>query len=353
MINSFSIPFNYKLSNQDIQNFLFFLNNYNDLIFDIYVGVNIKPFLIDAMNLNSFDENKFDFVLKICEEFNIPISLTFNNICVSPSYKNYNIFVNELKFFLKKYIKRKIKWHFTIPFTLWLKFGFKNDIENFLNDSVLIKNTILWNLNDPSKIAKQFEEGFDYINIDRNLMRNVDILSEIKNMKQIMEKKLNKKLYISLLANESCEGNCSIQNDHFIYNLNENKEKFFENKQIRVESCYYKDKINPRLYLLKSANLIPEKEEFEYYKKYIDVFKMHGRENIFVFNQTIDLIKNINNDDKKLAYKYIEMFDDITEYNKFKKVIKNCKFYCYKCNFCDEIVENFEFKKNKNEIKLF
>jgi len=351
--NSFSIPFNYNLKEYEI--FESFLKDYKKYIFDIYIGCNIDPFKQDAMGLSNNDLNKnFLFIINLGEKYNIPISLTFNNICISSSYENYKKFIINLQKLLKSFKHKKVKWHFTIPFTLWLKFGFRQEIEKFLNQKILIKNTILWNLNDPAKIAKQFEEGFDYINLDRNLVRNTDLLKEIQKMKKILEKKLNKNLYISILANESCEGNCSIQNDHFIYNLNKKDKNFFEDDINRLKSCFYKDQINPRLYLLKTANIIPEQEEYSYYKEYIDVFKMHGRENLFVFFQTLQIIQNIITNNNNLAQKYQEIFSN-DDYNEYKKIIKNCKFRCYNCNYCDEKVKLFEKNKSKKlkEIKLF
>jgi hypothetical protein len=364
----FSLPFNYQILNDsNLFNKLIHTINLdskkNKSIFDIYIGGKIPPFNIDAMNLsddlNSLSEINFlklQKFFKTIELNNIPLSLTFNNICISSSFENYKLFIDNLKKYIDNILTSfdvNLNFHFTIPFTIWLKFGFRDEIEKFLNKKILIKNTILWNLTDPAKIAKQFEEGFDYINVDRNLIRNIDLLKEIKEMKNILEKKLNKKLFLSLLINENCEGNCSIQNDHFSYNLNQKNQKFFESKEIRQNSCFYKDKLNPELYLLKTANLPFDIEEFNFYLNFIDVYKLHGRESVFVFNQSLDLILDYNDNKLKYDLRYKKILKN--NYDNWKKFVRNCKFRCYKCDYCDILYEEYknEIDDHLKNFKLF
>jgi hypothetical protein len=273
----FSIPYNPFLDKEELIQFISFLKENRDLIFDVYATAYIPPFTKDAMGINTPEINTQLLInaYVIQSETGIPVSLTFNNFCVSPSYKNYLIFLENLKRLKKFYV-------LTIPHTSWLKFGLKEEMKKIVKepDKILIKNTILWKLKDPAEIYKQFEAGFDYINLDRTLLRNVDLIKEIDEARKIAEKKLGRKLYLSLLINESCEGNCPVQNDHFVYNNNrEETEPTFFHSELRKISCEKFDNENPKLYKLKSANIVQDFRELEYYAQWIDSFKLHGREN--------------------------------------------------------------------------
>jgi hypothetical protein len=341
----FSIPYNPFLDKEELIQFISFLKENKDNIFDVYTTSYLPPFTKDAMGINSLEINSQIIVNAyiIQSETGIPVSLTFNNFCVSPSYENYKEFILNLKQ-LKKF------YTLTIPHTSWLKFGLREEMKKFVenSDKILIKNTILWKLKDPSEIYKQFEAGFDYINLDRTLLRNVDLIKEIDEARKIAEKKFGKKLYLSLLINEGCEGNCPIQNDHFIYNNNREKnEPTFFNSDLRKISCEKFDNENPKLYKLKSANIIQDFREIDYYSQWIDSFKLHGRENKNVFYSSLKLIENYKNNEIDIGIKSILM----DKYDEYRNFVRNCKFKCYKCNYCEEVIQKNNFKKIKLNLK--
>ncbi len=61
-------------------------------------------------------------------------------------------------------------------------------------------------------------EGFNYINLDRDLMRDHDQLLRIKKAKEYCAE-IGKPVKISLLANEWCWGGCPIMPEHYHYNM--------------------------------------------------------------------------------------------------------------------------------------
>jgi len=287
----FSVPYNPFLSKEEILAFVSFINEHKTYIKDIYSTIRIPPFDQDAMGIEFNEEHKKLLInnSKIIEELTgVPISLTFNNICVSPSYDNYKIFIRHLKEL--KEIGLSLKSN-TIPHTSWLRFGLREEMQS-LNVNPIIKNTILHKVKTPAEVYRLFVEEFDYINVDRVLLRDIDTLKELKYVKEICQKKLNKKLYLSILINEPCEGYCPVEEDHFAYNLNKKKvsETFFHSEMKEV-SCEPKEENRSELFFLKTANLIPDEEEFNVFNEYIDVYELHGRRLLYVFYKSLKVSK--------------------------------------------------------------
>jgi len=210
----FSIPLWPGLSPEEIEKELFpFLAECGHLVNDLYFTSRIAPFDSDAMGGIIVPEERATVInnaLVISKTFSIPLSATFNDITVSPSLKNYQTFVTNFRKLYDAGVKIV-----TIPHTSWLLFGLKKEFPD-----LFVKNTILNRVQTAAEVAKLFEAGFDYINLDRELMRDERTLREIKDAKETMSKKLGKPLYTSFLYNESCEGHCPIHQDHYAYNLN-------------------------------------------------------------------------------------------------------------------------------------
>jgi hypothetical protein len=142
----------------------------------------------------------------------------------------------------------------TLPFTSWLMFG---EIQKVYPD-LYIKNTILWALSEPRQIYDAFINGFDYVNLDRNLMRSQEKLKSINEARNAAEQKLGKKLRLSLLYNESCIGNCPIQEEHYLYNTHNNPKNqpqvFFKSEMNKI-SCTQWEK-QDKSYGFKRANVV-------------------------------------------------------------------------------------------------
>ena len=201
----FSLPLNPKLDHNQFNLLLEFLSHNKDYIRDIYFTCRIAPFNQDAMG-DVFDSEPEDLIynaLIIQEQFSIPVSATFNNIQVRPDQANLDLFIENFRPLYDRGIRSA-----TIPHTTWVLTG---QIQKAFPE-LEIKNTILRGVNTAADVAKQAESGFDYINIDRDLMRNRDELIKIRKAAD----KYNIK--IALLANESCLGSCPIMDEHYHFN---------------------------------------------------------------------------------------------------------------------------------------
>ena len=326
----FSIPLNPKLNQQQSIEFVNFCKQYKDYIYDIYFTCRIAPFLQDAMGdiFIQTEDNLFaiENALAISDATGISLSATFNNIEVSPTQKNLDIWIKNFRTLYDKGIRSV-----TIPHTHWVLTGqIQTEFPN-----LFIKNTILRNAREANEVANLAKAGFHYVNLDRDLMRNHDRLKEIKKVKDKYGIK------ISLLGNEGCLGGCPVMDEHFQFNNNRISGPQYFNDPISRVSCPKWDHTDDAIEL-KTANFPPWREDWlEFLELGIDVFKMHGRESITRLYETFDIIKRFANKEEILFDKFNEYLKQTNLENKpiniWRNKIKNCKFDCWDCNYCDRV----------------
>ena len=239
-------------------------------------------------------------------ELGVSLSATFNNINVPPTLKNLNTFVENFSPVYEAGVRIA-----TIPHTIWMLQGI---IQKEFPE-LKVKNTILRNIQRPNEIVKLAEAGFYYVNLDRDLMRDHTRLKEIKKAKEYIHKNIRSDFRISLLANEGCWGNCPVQDEHFEFNFS--RESF-------QDPTYFADAISkptcPRWDLmdpagpLKVANFPPWREDWEEFLSLgIDVFKMHGREDINRLWETFDIIEKFA-DKEEILFSTFDQYINAVSY---------------------------------------
>ncbi len=336
----FSIPLNPKLTQEQFIQFYNFCQQYRDWISDIYFTSRIAPFKQDAMGdvftIEQDNINTIETALKIQEYLGIPVSATFNNIQVPPTQHNLDVFIANFKKLYDAGVRTA-----TIPHTHWVATG---QIQAAFPE-LYIKNTILREVHNAQEVVNLAKYGFNYINLDRDLMRDRDTLLKIKKAKEYIKETMGKDIAISLLANEGCLGGCPMMTEHFEFNNNRTSKtpQYFNDPMSRV-SCPKWDVDDPAV-PLKTANFSPWFADWEEYINDlgIDVFKMHGREDVNRLFETMELIarfdagKEHTEDDfskwceeTELAGRPIEMW---------REKIKTCKFECWECQYCDKIYD--------------
>lgn len=334
----FSVPLNPKLNPQQFEQFYLFCEKYKEWIADIYVTIRIPPFHQDAMG-DTFSSNE-DYLSLIENALNlqihtgIPISATFNNIQVPPTQKNLDIFIESFKPLYDAGVRVA-----TIPHTHWMATG---QIKAAFPE-LFVKNTILRDVRTAVEVVNLAKYGFDYINLDRDLMRDRDQLLRIKQAKEWIKENLSKDIQLSLLANEGCLGACPMMVEHFEFNNTRNaSDPQYFNEPISRVSCPKWDFLDPAVFL-KTANFPPWREDWEEFinELGIDVFKMHGRESIPRLFETMDLIQRYADQETIL---YPDFEDWLKESNLdskpidlWREKIKTCKFDCWECQYCDKI----------------
>lgn len=336
----FSVPFNPKLTPQQYNEFVQFLLDHKHLISDVYFTSRIKPFMQDAMGdifLIQEDYNyAIDAALNIQQVTGIPISATFNNIQIPPTQTNLDTFITNFAPLYKAGVRIA-----TIPHTHWMATG---QIKRAFPE-LYVKNTILRDVRTATEIVNLAKYGFDYINLDRDLMRDRDTLLRLKEAKDWIKVNLGKEIKFSLLANEGCMGSCSMMVEHFEFNNSRSGDQpqYFNDPISRV-SCPKWDVEDPSVHL-KTADLPPWKADWEEFVRDlgIDTFKMHGRESATRLAETMSIIKNWNDGKEILFDGFDRYLNDHSLQDKpiavWRNKIKNCKFDCWECQYCDKIYQ--------------
>jgi hypothetical protein len=336
----FSIPFNPKLNEQQFLEFYNFCDNYKDWIYDIYFTSRIPPFNQDAMgDIFIIEEDKLNVIenaLNLQKYLEIPISATFNNTTVPPTQKNLDLFIKNFKPLYDAGVR-----NVTIPHSHWMATG---QIKSAFPD-LYVKNTILRDVRTAVEVVNLAKYGFDYINLDRDLMRDRDTLLRLKEAKLWIKKNLNRDIKFSLLVNEGCLGACPMMVEHFEYNnTRQNYQPQYFNDPISRVSCPKWEIDDPAVFL-KTANFSPWKEDWDDYLDNlgIDVFKMHGRESIDRLYESMELIQRYA-DDQQYVWSTFENW--VKECNLetrpieiWREKIRNCKFDCWECQYCDKVHE--------------
>lgn len=334
----FSIPLNPKLSQDQFLAFYNFCNNYKDWIADIYFTSRIAPFNQDAMGdvFSIVEEKEFliENALNIQKHLGIPISATFNNTTIPPTQQNLDKFIKNFKPLYDAGVHIA-----TIPHTHWMATG---QIKAAF-PKLFVKNTILRDVRTAVEVVNLAKYGFDYINLDRDLMRDKDTLLRLKQAKEWIKENLGKEIQFSLLANEGCLGACPMMVEHFEFNnsRSEPTPQYFNDPISRV-SCPKWEVEDPAVFL-KTASLPPWKEDWDEFINDlgIDVFKMHGRESIDRLKESMELVERYVSGEELLYPGFNEWLTESRLEDKpikiWREKIKNCKFDCWECQYCDKI----------------
>jgi len=323
----FSLPFNSFITPKEFQTLYYpFLEEYKDYIYDIYFSVALPPFYNDAMGQSNqltqqIMKNTLSVMLDIQKKLNITVSVTFNNIHVEPSLKNKEIFLKTLDFLYDRGIRS-----ITIPHIHWMYDG---QIKK-LYPELLIKNTVLRKVNTPQMYVDYVKAGFNVVNIDRINLRDRD------NLKRFKKAYLKYKIPISILVNESCRGGCPAMDEHYTLNCAKDSIPYFK-QEISQNTCSVW-RGQDSSYHLRVANMPIIKDDFKEFEEYIQIFKLHGRSEMSVLRNSIDIVKDYANNNEIIGKNWMKNYNyDEKKLKHWKEFTKNCKFECWDCKVCDDL----------------
>lgn len=318
----------------------------------MYFTSRIAPFTQDAMGdifLNQEDAfSAIDAALHIQQQTGIPVCATFNNIQVPPTQQLLEVWLDNFQPLYDAGVRSVI-----LPHLHWMATG---QVKARYPD-LYVKNTILRNVTTPADYIAYAKAGFDYICIDRDLMRDHEALLKLKKAKEWVKTNLGRDVAISLLANEGCLGACPMMDEHYEFNNTRtgNRPQYFNDAISRV-SCPKWDHEDPAV-PLKTANLPPWRADWvEFFDLGVDVFKMHGRESATRLEETMDIITRYVNGDEILIGGFEEFIDQSNLVDKpiniWRDKIKTCKFDCWDCNYCDKIISKKQTEKISDKVHL-
>ncbi|MFZ5968305.1 MAG: hypothetical protein ACOYVK_14170 [Bacillota bacterium] len=329
----FSLPFNFGIGEKGVNGTLIpFIKEYKELLFDIYFTFSIPPFRNDAMGLGNTIKNQdeyeeiFKFMMWCQDRFGVTVSATFNNFTVEPSYKNLEIFIENLK----PYYDRGLR-SMTIPHVHWAAIG---EIKKAFPD-LYLKNTVLRRVYNPQEYADHSQAGFDLINIDRSSIRDKD------NLKMLQKAYKRYKKPIALLVNETCRGRCPIRDEHYALNCSNNLQTPYFFQRISEVSCAKWRKEIPYFHLIVSDMAIYRKD-FDEILEYVQVLKLHGRSIVELFYDSLDIVKQYADGNVEVVYKRKKEWIDRFMYDqdmlkRWEEYVKNCKFQCWNCILCEQL----------------
>ena len=345
----FSIPLNPYTTADDFKNiFVPFLIKHRDWIYDVYFTSRIPPFLQDAMGAVFKEEQlvqMFQNALALQEATGVRVSATFNNVNVPPTQENLEIFVSNLKFLYDAGLRSM-----TQPHNHWMMTGiFK---EKF--PELQVKNTVLKRVASAQDFWNAAEMGYDYVNIDRILLRDETTLDNIKRAQLKFQEEHGRYVPVALLANEGCRGKCPAMDEHYTVNNSSgskqpgtDKPYFFQ--QISKNTCP-KWRLEDAAYSFKMANIPPYRVDVERILEKVDIIKMHGREGFGLLNDTIRFIESyVDGADELHDISVRNQIDDLQVkpgvLKAWREKIRDCKFECWDCHLCDKLVESAQKKK--------
>jgi hypothetical protein len=148
---------------------------------------------------------------------------------------------------------------------------------------------------------------------------------------------------LSLLANEGCYGGCIMMDEHYQFNNTRTDGPQYFNDPISRVSCPKWDHEDFAV-SLKTANFPPWREDWQEFidDLGIDVIKMHGRESHVRLKETMEIIKRYANNEEILFDSFNDFIEETNLVDKpiaiWRNKIKNCKFDCWDCGYCDKIM---------------
>ena len=322
-----------------------------DEIDDIYFG---SEFIYDdgfkylkygnVMGVNATTE-QIDYLFKIQNEYKINLSLTLNSMNPPAELLYDSKVLDKFILFLKSFYDRGLRV-VTISDVHLIKTGIlQNEFPQ-----MKFKNTVNHKIMDAQSFVNFASLGYDYIQLDRSLNRN---LNELKKIKEV-NKQYNKKLY--LLASEFCMYNCPYKTEHDSINQEIlSSHAYFEGELKKSNISCDNWRMGKYASMPRSGVdlILKDKNALDEYLSFVDVFKFSGR--LAVLDSIKDNLKIHFDDENSLEDKSKKRFKSRFVINLFKKkkyneevydtyegeklldVLKTCKNECYNCHLCEKV----------------
>lgn len=317
-----------------------------DRINDINFTCHIEPFTHDAHGVPiSREQNELHLrqMLALQESTGIAVTPVFNNIFVPNTHEMLQCFMGNLAPLIDMGIKSII-----VPHVLWMKMGL---IQRTFPELTL-KNTVLRRVGNAREFWSHAEAGFDYVNIDRLLTRDMGELKQIRKAQHRFKEKYGKWVVTSILHGEGCLGTCPLIEEHYLHTIShkdiyktpgENIELFRIPQQY---SCLAAG--DPEYNFLMSVGLPYFREDLMETCRYFDVIKLAGRRSFHSLGDCLGAVEHfidIARSGETIIPGAPGVLKTIWEDEKigplarqWRKKIKNCRFQCWNCNVCTEII---------------
>lgn len=269
---TFGVPLSISESDEPHdENILERLKAISDIVYDVNFTIRIEPFFTDAhgvYNDKRLLSKHIDDMLHLQSKTNVRVSALFNNIYVPPNLETLEIFINNFRPIYEKGIRS-----ITQPHSLWMYYGrLKEEFPD-----LTVKDTVLRRTRNGMDFWNAAKLGFDYVNLDRLLLRNFKLLKDIKKAQLKFQKMYGKYVYLSILFGETCDGTCPFWEEHYQHTITHPKivsEDPAENYAVHFKIAQCQEKPD---FMLNRVHNSPFREDLDELAQYIDIIKYPGR----------------------------------------------------------------------------
>jgi len=322
----------------------------------------------NVMGVEASDE-QVDNLFKIQQEFGIEISLTINqlNIPIEIFYSKNNSVANAFLDWLQGFYDRGLR-SCTLANNHMMRAGFLQ--QRF--PEMKWKNTVNQQVSTAQQVLDYLYLGYNIIQLDRSLNRNLDELKRIKEVvKKYKNRFPNKEVMTSLLVFEDCLPSCPFKREHDDVQIYLKKINYWDSELGSLSCSRWTDSSGASIIPRFGTNCIwVSIDTLEEYAELADIFKHSGRLSktiprgsgslqfgwlyeeraaVSSFSEIIEnklepihlwilgtgifpcLITDISNIKKGLSGN-IWMTENG---KKLEQRMKNCKNQCYTCHLCE------------------
>ncbi|MFC2026850.1 hypothetical protein ACFLUX_02625 [Chloroflexota bacterium] len=321
----------------------------------------------NVMGVEASDE-QVDYLFRIQEEFGIEISLTINqlNIPVEIFYSKNDRVLNAFLNWLQKYYNRGLR-SCTLANNHLMKSG--NLQDKF--PEMKWKNTVNQQVSTAQQVLDYLYLGYNIIQLDRSLNRNMD---ELKRIKDVVENYKNrypeKHIKTCMLVWEHCTPFCPFKREHDDIDVYYTKINYWKTKLWELSCKRWTD--------IRKENIVPRFgtncywssiDTFKEYAELVDIFKYSGRltfipegisnlemgwgfreyaavrsfsdiianklEPVHQWVFGIGIYSGVETSMKKIKEHLKDNFWMTDEGKRLEQRVKNCKNQCYKCHLCE------------------
>ena len=322
----------------------------------------------NVMGVEASDE-QVDNLFKIQNELGIEISLTINqlNIPVEIFYSKNDRVLNAFVNWLQQFYDRGLR-SCTLANNHMMRAGFLQ--KRF--PEMKWKNTVNQQVSTAQQVLDYLHLGYNIIQLDRSLSRNMD---ELKRIKEVVENYKNKhpERYVKtcILVMEDCMPSCPFKRVHDDLQIYHEKINYWDSNLGTLTCKSWRNIFGTSIIPRVATNCFwLSIDTFKEYAELVDIFKYSGRlvteapthdtDNLqfgwFAGNHAVKSFSDIIENKLEPVYTWFLGFDvfsrlktdiqEIKEYlkgkflmtEKAKKLedkLKNCQNQCYKCHLCE------------------
>lgn len=311
-------------------------------IHDINFTCRVTPFVRDAHGVFvTREENEAHLrqMLALQQETGITVSAVFNDVLVPNTEEELRRFVGNLRPLVERGLRS-----ISVPHVLWMKMGL---LQKAFPD-LRIKNTVLREVLSGQDFWNHAEAGYDYVNLDRRILRDRAALAEVREAQQAFEQRFGKHVETAVIHGEGCVGNCALIPEHYHHTLShphvdENVSASLEVFRLPTEfSCRVVG--HPNVNLPRNVGLPCFADDAIEVCAYFDIVKLAGRRSYLSIGDALDALEHLGETEGPFLWGIPPEFPSLLSdpeagplLERWRRVTRTCRYQCWRCSLCTEL----------------